>query len=150
MIIPLNEVVYDQRARDGTWCTLPYPPNHDKGCKEYPKCINNRPDFLSLNYRQWDAVIETYDLHSHSMRMHHKHGWTSRWMLRNRRHWQKQVVAKLLKKAEAHAKSKLGQTIILDVPEACGVNVFATMAKHGIYLKTDPDLVYKIMFVGIK
>jgi len=148
--IPLNEVIYDRRARDGTWCTLPYPPNHENGCKEYPDCINQRPDFRDLNYSKWWAIIETYDLRSHALRMLFKHKWTSRWMQRNRRHWQKQVIAKLKKKAEAFAAGKLGQTIILDVPEACGVNLFATMAKHGIYLRTDPDLVYKIMLVGVK
>lgn len=148
--ILLSEVVYDKRARDGTWCTLPYPPNHKKGCKNFPACIEERPDFKDLDYKLWYAVIETYDLHSHAMRMHKKHGWCSRWMQRNRYHWQNQVMSKLLKKAQTLQDTKLSKTIILDIPEACGVNVYATMAKHGIYLQSDPDLVYKIMLVGVK
>lgn len=150
MIIPLQTVVYDERARDGTWCRLPYPPNHQNGCPNYPKCIEKREDFRDLGDYDWYAVIEMFDLRSHDIKMGLKHGWKSRFQRRNRRHWQKQGVSKLHNKAKKFAYGRLGSTIILDIPEANGVNVFATMAKHGIFLSSDPDLVYKIMMVGVQ
>ena len=151
MRVHLEEVVYDKRAKDGTWCCLPYPPNHDDGCPNFPKCINERPDFLSLPPRNWFAIVEEFDLKAHAderRRIAKEQGKTiSRWQARNRHFWQKKVVAKLKKKAEAFCAPLMGD-ILLDIPEACGVNLFATMAKHGVFLKADPDLVRKIMLVG--
>jgi len=150
-IIPLNEVIYDNRARDGTWCCLPYPPNHEGGCPNFPKCVEHRPDFKSLPKRKWYAVIEEFDLLEFANKRHQlareKGKTVSRWQARNRRHWQKQVVSRLRKKAQEIYVPLMGD-ILLDIPEACGINVFATMAKHGLFLKSDPDYVYKIMFVG--
>lgn len=151
MIIPLTEIVYDSRARDGTWCCMPYPPNHENGCPNFPECIEKRPDFKNLPQRKWSAIVEGFDLKAFAdnrKKIAKDQGKTiSRWQARNRHFWQKKVVAHLKKKAEEHCNPVLGD-ILLDIPEACGVNVFATMAKHGLFLKSDPDYVYKIMFVG--
>lgn len=151
MIIKLNEVIYDKRARDGTWCTMSYPPTHKNGCPNFPKCIEKRPDFKDLPEKQWYAVIEEFNLLEFANRrktLAKEKGKTiSRWQARNRRHWQNSVVSKLKKRAKKFAYPVLGD-IVLDIPEANGVNVFATMAKQGIHLKSDPDYVYKIMFVG--
>jgi hypothetical protein len=38
--------------------------------------------------------------------------------------------------------------IVLDIPEACGINVFETMANVGIVLERKPDIVTKVMIVG--
>ena len=159
MIFPLDDVVYDKRARYGCWCILPYP-NHPNGCpnvkKHYEmpdgccnKAIEDR-DFLELSkkYERWTAIIEPFDLRNHHIKMRRKHGWTSRLQLRNRRHWQNSVESKLHKEAKKYAGSLLCRTVILDIPEANGVNVYATLAKVGVFLKADPDLVYKVMLVG--
>lgn len=151
MIIPLNEVVYDIRARDGTWCCLPYPPTHDGGCPNFPKCIEQRPDFKSLPEKQWYAIVEEFDLKAFAdkrRKLARENGKEiSRWQARNRRHWQKKVVARLKKRAQKLCVPLMGD-ILLDIPEANGVDVFKTMKKHGLILEPDPDYVYKIMFVG--
>jgi hypothetical protein len=38
----------------------------------------------------------------------------------------------------------------LDIPEACGINVFETMANVGIVLEKKPQTVIKVMIVGRK
>jgi len=161
MIIPLDEVVYDKRARYGIWCSLPYP-NHPDGCINIEKdtktvledgCCQKaieKRDLLELEkqFGRWTAIIQLYDLRGHHVKMRRKHNWTSRLQLRNRRHWQNKVESKLMKEAQQFAASSLCKTVILDIPEANGVNVYATLSKYDIYLKADPDLVYKVMLVG--
>ena len=144
-IIPLNEVVYDLRAKDGTWCCAEYP-NHPKGCPNFPKCIEQRPDFKTYQGYHWYAILEEFDLLVHAEKMLEKHShWTDR-QCRNLLYWQGGVRKRLREKAKAFCYSK--DDIILDIPEANGVNVFATLAKHGVFLKANPDHVVKTMFVG--
>ena len=175
-VIELDEVVYDSRARDGTWCTLPYP-GHKKGCPNFPKCPSGRMDFgiLSPDYK-WYAVIEEFDLVTHAMRMYNNSvkrreeaiykyladGMTQEeaekkapkeWSDRQCRcvlYWQNGVRRRLLTKAEKLLEELGGPEggVILTIPEANGVNVFATMARHGLFLKANPDYVYKVMLVG--
>jgi len=146
MILPLQVVIYDERARDGTWCMAPYP-NHPRGCPNFPKCCESRPDFKEFEGYDWLAVIEEFDLKTHAEKMKEKHpGWTER-QARCVLYWQNSVRKRLREKAQGIMYPLMGD-ILLDVPEACGVNLFATMAKHDIYLKTNPDLVKKIMLVG--
>ena len=175
--IPLNEVIYDSRARDGTWCTLPYP-GHKKGCPNFPKCINNRTDFRKFVGYKWWAVVEEFDLLTHAMKMYNNSvkrrkeaiqkylvdgmtqeeaekkapkEWTDR-QCRCVLYWQGGVRSRLFKKAEKLLEELGGPEggMILTIPEANGVNVYATMAKHGLYLKANPNYVYKIMLVGIE
>lgn len=148
-VIELSEVMYDERARDGTWCTLPYP-LHKKGCPNFPKCPNNRVDFKTLSGYKWWAVIEEFDLVAHAKRMKEKHPHWSERQARCVLYWQRGVKSRLLKKAEKLMKELGGPmgTIILTIPEANGVDVFNTMTHHGLILKPNPDYVYKIMLVG--
>jgi len=146
MIIPLSTVIYDERARDGTWCMAPYP-NHPKGCPNFPECCESRPDFKEFEGYDWFAVIADFDLKAHAEKLKEKHpGWSER-QARCVLYWQNSIRKKLREKAQGITYPLMGD-ILLDIPEACGVNLFATMAKHGIYLKTNPDLVKKIMLVG--
>ena len=39
---------------------------------------------------------------------------------------------------------------MLDIPEACGVDVFATMAKIGVMLERNPRIVRKVMLIGVR
>ena len=154
--IPLKTVHYDPAAR-GLWCRSPYP-NHPKGCPNFPKCIQERPDFkvIADKYR-WYAVVEIFNLADHMQIMKERHPlWTER-QCRNPLYWQEGVRAKLRAKAElvAGQRNQYGhylknENIILDIPEACGINVFETMEGIGITLeRTSPLTVKKVMLVGI-
>lgn len=140
---PLKTIHYDPMAR-GSWCRSPYQ-GHPKGCPNFPKCIQNRPDFREIADKyHWMAVMEEFDLKAHADRMKAKFpAWSDR-QCRNPLYWQGAVRARLRKKAES-----LKGDIILDIPEACGVNVFETMASAGVTLERDhPETVRKIMLVG--
>uniref|UniRef100_A0A6M3X5Z6 Uncharacterized protein n=1 Tax=viral metagenome TaxID=1070528 RepID=A0A6M3X5Z6_9ZZZZ len=146
MIVPLHTVIYDERARDGTWCMAPYP-NHPKGCPNFPTCCESRSDFKEFQGYAWFAVIQEFDLKAHAERMKEKHpGWSER-QARCVLYWQNSLRKRLREEAQRFAVPLTGD-IILDIPEACGVNLFATMAKHGVFLKANPDQVIKIMLVG--
>lgn len=138
-------MIYDVRARDGTWCTLPYP-NHKRGCPNFPKCIDDYPDWLSIvSGYHWIAVLERFDLKEQERRMLRKH---PRWSTRQARcvlYWQNGVRKRL---RESCREIMEDGDILIEIPEACGVNVFATLAKAGVHLKANPDLVIKMMLVG--
>ena len=149
-MIPI-EIVYDIRARDGTWCTLSYP-NHSKGCPKFPKCPSGRPDFRDLNYNEWFAIIVEFDLGRYVELRRLKHPGQSERQLRNLLYWQGKVRAGLRKAILYQTDHNLlgeNKDIILDIPEACGINVFETLAKVGILLDRNPQkIVYKTMFIG--
>jgi hypothetical protein len=145
MIIPLTTIHYDPMAR-GTWCQFPYP-RHPKGCPNFDKgCTVKRPNFTVIReLYTWYAVVETFDLKSHAEKKKIDHpGWSER-QCRNPLYWQGAVRKRLRKKAES-----LNGDIILDIPEACGINVFETMANVGIVLEKKPQTVIKVMIVGRK
>ena len=143
-MIELKEIVYDIRARDGTWCKLPYP-NHPKGCPNYPVCPNKYPDFKALSGFKWFAVMIEFDLRRYAEMAKEKHPlWTTR-QCRNLLYWQGKVRSALRKKIRIYAQPF---DIILEIPEACGINVFETMALVGIQIDRHPDIVKKIMLIG--
>ncbi len=147
-MIELSDVVYDRRAKDGTWCRLPYL-NHPKGCPNFPKCPNNHNDFLDLrdNYI-WYAVIEEFNLKIHAEGMKWLHpNWTER-QCRNLLYWQGGVRRLLLGKAYMGLYQSPEGGILLEIPEANGVNVFETMALVGITIDRHPENVRKVMLVG--
>jgi hypothetical protein len=146
MNIALETVVVDDRARDGTWCTLPYP-GHPHGCPNYPECIESRPHFSEYPILTWTAVVERFDLALHARKMKIKHPLWSRRQCRNLLYWQGGVRKRLREKARKIARPVMGD-IILEIPEANGVDVYKTMENHGLKLERDPDIVHKIMFVG--
>jgi hypothetical protein len=145
-IIPLKIIHYEPFARDGTWCCTPYP-GHPKGCPNFTKgCTRNRPNFVDVacGYK-WFAVIETFDLKAHAEKMKKKHpGWSDR-KCRNLLYWQGTVRANL-----RNTVALFPGDLLLDIPEACGINVFETMAEIGIILERKPDIVRKVMIYGRK
>jgi hypothetical protein len=145
-MIELIDIVYDERARNGYWCVLPYP-DHPNGCPNFPQCPQKYPDFKNLIGYKWFAVIEEFDLKKHAERMKQKHpDWSDR-QCRCVLYWQGSVRKKLRDKTYALTTK---EDMVLESPEASGVNLFATMAKVGIILKKNPDYVYKIMMIGRK
>lgn len=147
MIVPLETVIVEDRARDGTWCTLPYL-GHPRGCPNYPKCIESRPPFNEFEGFDWFAVVIKFDLKDHAERMKKKHPKWSERQCRNLLYWQPAVMKALRIRAEQFAFPIFGD-VILDLPEANGVQVFDTMAKHGLILERHkPDTIHKVMLVG--
>jgi hypothetical protein len=164
--IELGHIVYDPKSRNGTWCCSPYE-GHPHGCPNFIKGCTSRPSLteLTTKYSRWFAVVETFDLKSHAERMKAKHlehigkngkivpAWTER-QCRNPLYWQGTVrhnlkikAAKLQDYLEYLYKSR---GFLLDIPEANGVDVFETMAKAGIILEKKPDIVRKVMIVGLE
>ena len=149
-MIELNEVVYEPKA-SGKWCLLPYP-NHDKGdkkgCPNFPKCPAQRADFKLLEKEyNWFAVTEEFDLKAQEERMRELHPNWSKRQCRNLLYWQSKVRKKLREKAEKVRRPFCGD-VVLDIPEAHGIDMFKTMEKVGIKLQRNPDLVIKVMLIG--
>ena len=143
----LDTIVYNIDARLN-WCRLPYH-GHPKGCPNWPGCIRSRPDFAEIKKDdyEWFAVVERFDLKAHSAKMKDKFPqWTER-QCRNPLYWQSGVRKRLKEKAKTLIAN---DSILLDIPEACGINMFATMDLVGVELVMNPDLVQKIMIVGRK
>ena len=150
-MIKLTEVVYDIRARNGTWCKHQYQ-DHPNGCPNYPRCIVKFPDFASIKEKyQWYAIVEEFDLLRHMKIMKEKHPRWSERQCRNPYYWQGGVRKRLRERAEECKEwfcQGYSDVIILTIPEACGVNVFETMEKVGIILEKKPNTVRKVMLVG--
>lgn len=146
-MIKLPRVIYDKRAWDGTWCKLPYP-GHPKGCLNFPKCPQSHIDFQDTSkiWTHWYAVIEEFDLEAQALEMLREHPLWSERQCRNLLYWQKGVMKRLREKALADWRPG---DVILEIPEATGVNVFETMAEVGIHLqRNNIRVVKKIMLIG--
>jgi hypothetical protein len=138
-------LVYDERARNGYWCCLPYA-GHRNGCPKFSQCPKSHPDFLRIKDKyDWFAVVVSFDLKAHADHMQVKHSGWSRRQARCVLYWQAKIVRQLRLKA-----CSLNADIVLECPEASGVNLFVTMARVGINLKPNPELVRKIFLVGIE
>jgi hypothetical protein len=145
-MIPINEFIFVKEARNGVYCCYPYE-GHKKGCPNFPKCIQNRPKNFSYFGYKWFAVVEEFDLKTHAEKMKSKHpDWSER-QCRCLLYWQGGVRKRLREKAEIVAKSAEG-SIILDIPEAYGINVFETMAIVGVVIDRKPNIVRKVMLIG--
>lgn len=145
LIIPLDSVVYDARARDGTWCTK------KPRCMNFPECPNSRKEFLAFKDYKWFAVIEEFNILGWENQQREKHkneNWSVK-QLRNPRHWQKGVRKRLKEKALKHVNFLMGD-ILLDIPEAHGVDVIRTMAKIGVKFEwgENAKVFRKVMLIG--
>ena len=151
-ILPYN-IILDERAGDGTWCSLPYP-NHKKGCPNLGKeqCPPNAPRFKDIAEPPYYAVVVSFDLKAHAERMKEKHPKWSERQCRNLLYWQGGVRKKLKNEAyklkEDLKKAFEKPFIVLEIPEANGVNVFTTMSKSGKRMEiSKPDTIHKVMLV---
>lgn len=145
-MIRLPELFLEPRARDGTWCKLPYP-GHPKGCPNFPKCPAKHPDIQKVNGLSWYAVVEKFDLRAHAEKMAEAHpNWTDR-QCRNLLYWQGGVRKRL--KEKALREFDPFADVLLEIPEASGINVFETMAHVGIHIqRTRPEQIVKVMMIG--
>ena len=153
MIIPIIEenIILDSRAR-GLWCKLPYP-NHKKGCPNYGKkkgCPPFSRPFHELVIPPFYLVVTTFDLEAHATRMKILHPDWSDKQARCLLYWQNSVRKKLLDKAKAFLKDQnSANLVLLELPEANGVDVFKTCKAVGIKIDRDPKkIVRKVMIIG--
>ena len=139
-------------------CTRAYE-GHPRGCPNYgkrPTCPPEAPmlgDVLDLAQRVF-AVWNVFDFAGHIERMVIAHpAWSDR-QRRNCRYWQgparvrhRGIVAEFTREA---VLSRAGILVPVFCPEACGVNVTATMACVGVCLEWPPRTVaYQVALVGI-
>lgn len=133
-------------------CRKPYP-GHPKGCPNWGKrdscppqadLLPNVLDLAAPVYAIWNA----FDLASHVARMKEKHpDWSDR-QLRCCLYWQGTARAVLRKQIDAFLREHPG-LLVLTCPEACGVDVTATMRRAGIDLEWPPvSLAYQVALVG--
>jgi len=147
--------VVDPRVR--TLCARPYV-GHPKGCPNIgqrdicPPRARLLPELLDLAQPVF-AVWSSFDLGAHVERMRAAHpGWSDR-QLRCCLYWQSGARKVLREKIRdflfcSSVRDQPG-LIVLTCPEACGVNVTATMASVGIVLQWPPQtLVYQVALVG--
>jgi hypothetical protein len=125
---------------------LPYP-GHTRGCPNFPKCPREHPDIRKLKGFTWYAVTEEFDLLAHSKKMAKAHPqWTER-QCRNLLYWQGGVRKRL--KEKALEQFDPSTDVLLEIPEASGVQVFKTMASVGIQIqRSKPGRIIKVMLIG--
>lgn len=154
-MIPLENIIVDLRAMDGTWCSHPYP-GHPHGCPNFLKGCTNRPYFnhpiegIENHYQKWFAIVEEFDLDAHAIMMKAKHpNWSER-QCRNPLYWQGGVRKRLKEKAfRLHPDLKEWGNLYTALPEAWGVDVFETMKLVGVILERKPGIVRKVAFIGV-
>lgn len=150
-LIPLEKIIVDPMARDGTWCCHPYP-GHPHGCPNFPKgCTKISFDHPRIggHYTRWFAVVEEFDLDAHAAMMKAKHPeWSDR-QCRNPLYWQGGVRKRLKEKAwRLWPKLREWGNIYTPIPEAWGVEVFETMQLVGVIIERHPGIVRKVAFIG--
>lgn len=145
------KVVVDYSVRD--LCSKRYP-NHPKGCPNIGKkdCPPHAPkieDVLNLKKTVF-AVYNVFHLREHVIRMKENHPeWTDRqakcclyWQTRAR----KQLMGKIIDFKKQHPN-----LYVVKNPEACGINLTATMKSAGIELEWPPEkFTYQIVLAGTK
>jgi hypothetical protein len=92
--------------------------------------------------------METFDLAKHAKRMKEAHPKWSEQRCRCVLYWQGGVRARLKMKVREFVEPG---DLVLDIPEASGINVFSTMNEAGIHLEArHPNNIHKVMLVGKK
>jgi hypothetical protein len=146
----LTKPIIDSSVR--SLCRNPYP-GHRNGCPNWnrrPTCPPQAkllPDILDLSKPVY-CIYNVFDLSAHLAKMHAKHpNWTDR-QIRCCLYWQSKARKELREKLKLFL-SEHPEFIVLTTPEACGVDVDATMASLGAKLEWPPvSLAYQVALVG--
>lgn len=133
-------------------CLTPYP-GHPKGCPNYGQRSSCPPQapmlgkILDLSLPIY-AIWNVYSLEEHVVRMKAKHpDWSER-QLYCCLYWQGRARKELKENIQRFLQVKPG-CIVLTCPEACGVDVTATMKLIGIELDWPPrEEAYQIALAG--
>ena len=136
-------------------CVRPYT-NHPRGCPNYNKRGNCPPkarllgDIIDLSKPVW-LIFNAFDFGSHTKKMRARHPeWTDR-QVECCLYWQNTARKQLRDKIADFlaARSKGSHLIVLDCPEACGVDITATMESIGVKMEWPPVTVaYQVALVG--
>lgn len=144
------EPVIDNTVRD--LCIRPYP-NHKKGCPNHGKRNSCPPKarylFDIINEKQPVlAVFNIFDLGAHVAKMKAKHpNWSDRQLV-NCLYWQGTARKRLREKVQSITANTKGMVAIY-CPEACGVNITATLKSVDIILEWPPKKnAYQVALVG--
>lgn len=149
------EAVIDESVR--ALCCEPYP-NHPDGCPNYGERATCPPqaallaDALDLDKPVW-AIWNVFDLAAHVERMRTRHpAWTWR-QLACCLYWQPTARKALRGEIAMFLAERLGEGAaglrVIGCPEACGVNVTATMARLGERLEWPPETItYQVALAG--
>lgn len=128
-------------------CTRPYE-GHKKGCPNFKKrwsCPGYAPFLFDLLKPPFHVVWNRFHLGAHVERMREKHpNWSYR-QLSCCLYWQNTARRQL----RALVSVVKYDSLVLYVPEACGVNVTATMAPQGVELEWPPrKYTYQVALLG--
>jgi len=147
--IAKEDIIFDTRSM-GVWCKLKYP-NHPKGCPNFGKKITCPPftkKIFDLIDPPFYIITEEFNLEHQKKRMSKQHPEWSEKQCKNLLYWQKGVMKKLREEANSFLLTKKNM-MVLETPEANGVNVFKTCKKLGIEISKNPQkLVIKVMIIG--
>ena len=134
-------------------CCKPYP-GHPRGCPNWGQrdsCPPRAPfltDVLDLSKPVY-CIYNEFDLATHVARMREKHPEWSERQARCCLYWQ-QTARKSLREKLGRFSLEQPEYIVLYVPEACGVDVTATMASIGIHLEWPPiSIAYQVALAGM-
>ena len=134
-------------------CLQPYH-NHPKGCPNWGKKKSCPPEAKPVGKiidmrRPTYCVYNVFDFAGHINKMRKKHPAWSYYQLRCCLYWQGTARKQLREKLTTFLELFLDYTVLL-TPEACGVDVTATMASAGIVLEWPPEnVVYQVALAGI-
>ena len=135
-------------------CYSPYC-NHPKGCPNYGKRESCPPKAKKLENifvmsSRIVVIWSIFDFMAHKRKMREKHPrWTQR-QVECCLYWQGTARKKLKEEINRFRKINDFEWLILRCPEACGVNVTATMAKLGQQLEWPPiNVTYQVALAGI-
>lgn len=135
-VYPVKRLVISNQV--GDWCKLSYP-GHPKGCPNYgkkKKCPPRAPmvgDFFDLNKNLW-IVHSEFNLANHILKMEKRHPeWTLR-QCKNVLYWQPTSRSQLNQRI-LEALVHTGANASAMVPEAMGINVYATARISGLKLE---------------
>lgn len=134
-------------------CCRPYP-LHKNGCPNFRKKSTCPPKYpllqnlIDMNKEIW-AIWNKFPIGEHMNKMKLKHPeWTER-QLRNVLYWQPTARKELKNIIKLFLKEN--NLIIVQSPEAAGVNLTDTMSKIGIKLEWPPQKwAYQIVLAGFK
>jgi predicted metal-binding protein len=150
MPVKLVVPVIDNSVRE--LCPKPYP-NHPKGCPNWGKRDTCPPrarllfDILDETKPVY-CVYNVFDFGSHTAKMRALHPEWSQRQVDCCLYWQG-TARKQLKKILAEALRDHPGTTAVACPEACGVNVTATMKSLGVELEWPPKTVtYQVALIG--
>ena len=139
-------------------CTRPYP-NHPKGCPNHgkrPTCPPDAklfPELIDASYDVWSLWSE-FALSHHVKRMKSTHPlWTPRQLVCCL-YWQGTVRKYLRNKADdwmnaykMNHPSIADRLVLLECPEAMGINVTATMRHIGVHLEWPPKHLTRMVYL---